>query len=45
MRRKWAKTALSCAEWNGFVGSDGSLSYSIRKVSGEMKSIRDQTDL
>jgi hypothetical protein len=30
MRRKWAKTALSCAERNGFVGSDESLSYSIR---------------
>jgi hypothetical protein len=45
MRRKWAKTALSCAERNGFVGSDESLSYSIRKVSKEMRSIRYQTGL
>jgi len=31
MRRRCAKMALSCAETNGFVGSDGSLSYSISK--------------
>ena len=29
MRRRCAKMALSCAETNGIVGSDGSLSYSI----------------
>ena len=28
MRRRCAKMALSCAETKGFVGSDGSLSYS-----------------
>ena len=31
MRRRCAKMALSCAETNGFLGSDGSLSYSISK--------------
>ena len=31
MRRRCAKMALSWAETNGFVGSDGSLSYSTSK--------------
>lgn len=45
MRRKCAKMALSCAERIGFVASDGSLSYSTRKVSKEMGEIQGWVDL